>query len=94
MGNLTNSQKSIWVIEQFYKGSCINNICGAAIIEEQVDFEKLEKAIQIVYEKHDNFRLQLKIQNGEVKQVLSEKRKIKIDTINVADKNELKKETE
>ena len=42
MGNLTNSQKSIWVTEQYYKGSSINNICGTAIIDEQVDFEKLK----------------------------------------------------
>ena len=27
MGNLTNAQKSIWVTEQYYKGSSINNIC-------------------------------------------------------------------
>ena len=38
MGNLTNSQKSIWVTEQYYKESSINNICGTAIIDEQVDF--------------------------------------------------------
>ena len=48
MIKLTNSQKSIWVTEQYYKGSSINNICGYAIIEEQIDFDKLEEAIQIV----------------------------------------------
>ena len=41
MGDLTNSQKSIWVTEQYYKGSSINNICGSAIIKEQIDFKKL-----------------------------------------------------
>ena len=33
MGNLTNAQKSIWVTEQYYKGSSINNICGTAVIQ-------------------------------------------------------------
>ena len=94
MENLTNSQKSIWVTEQYYRGSSINNICGFAIIEEQIDFEKLERAIEIVYQKHDNFRLQLKIEDGEVKQVLSEKKEIKIDTINVANPKELEKQAE
>ena len=56
MVNLTNAQKSIWVTEQYYLGSSINNICGTAIIEEKVDFVKLEKAIEIVCQKHDNFR--------------------------------------
>lgn len=94
MGNLTNSQKSIWVTEQYYKGSSINSICGSAIIEEQIDFEKLKKAVEIVCQKHDNFRLQIEVEDGEVKQVLSEKKETKIDTIVVATPEELKKETE
>lgn len=94
MGNLTNSQKSIWVTEQYYRGSSINNICGTAIIDEKVDFEKLEKSIEIVCQKHDNFCLKLTIENGEVKQVLSEQKEIKIDTIDVASPKELEKERE
>ena len=94
MGNLTDSQKSIWVTEQYYKGSSINNICGTAIIDEKVDFEKLRKSVEIVCQKHDNFRLQINIEDGEVKQVLSEQKEIKIDTIDVAIQKELEKERE
>lgn len=94
MGNLTNSQKSIWVTEQYYRGSSINNICGSAIIEEQLDFDKLEKAIQIVCQKHDNFWLQLKIENGEVIQVLSDEKEPKIGIIKVANQSELEEELE
>lgn len=93
MFNLTNSQKSIWVTEQYYKGSSVNNICGSAIIEEQIDFEKLEKAVQIVYKKHDNFRLQLKIEDGEVKQILTNKEETEIEILDIADPKELEKET-
>ena len=89
MGNLTNSQKSIWVTEQYYKGSSVNNICGYAIIEEQIDLDKLKKAIQIVCQKHDNFWLQLKIEDGEVKQFLSERKEVEIVSINVANPDEL-----
>ena len=92
MGNLTNAQKSIWVTEQYYKGSSINNICGTAIIQEKVDFEKLEKSIQIVCQKHDNFWLEIKLNNGNAEQVLSEKKEIQIDTINIAGKNHLELE--
>ena len=70
MGNLTNSQKSIWVTEQYYKGTSINNICGTAVIDEKVDFEKLEKSIEIVCQKHDNFRLKLEIEDGDVKYLI------------------------
>ena len=61
MGNLTNSQKSIWVTEQYYMGSSINNICGTAIIQEKVDFNKLKEAIRTVCKKHDSFWLELKL---------------------------------
>ena len=94
MGNLTNAQKSIWVTEQYYMGSSINNICGTATIQEKVDFEKLEEAIRIVCQKHDNFWLKVKVENGEVKQILSEREQIQVDIINIADKNDLEKERE
>lgn len=94
MKDLTNAQKSIWVIEQYYKGSSINNICGSAIIEEQIDFQKLTKAIEIVCQKHDNFKLQFIMEKGEVKQVLSNEKETKIDTLVVDTLKELEKETE
>ena len=94
MKDLTSSQKSIWVTEQYYKGSSVNNISGFALIEEQIDFEKLEKAIQIVIQKHDNFCLRLKIYDGEIKQVLSERKKVEIDTMVFATKNELREVAE
>ena len=88
---LTNAQKSIWVTEQYYKGSSVNNICGTAIIEEEVNFKKLEQAINIVCQKHDNFKLKLKIKNGDVKQELSENKNCKIDIFHVANLRELEK---
>ena len=94
MMDLTNSQKSIWVTEQYYRGSSVNNICGSAIIEEKIDLKKLEKAVEIVQQKHDNFKLELKIEDGEVKQVLSEKTEKRIDTLNVATLKELEEETQ
>ena len=94
MKDLTNSQKSIWVTEQYYKGSSVNNICGSAIIEEQIDFKKLEEAVKIVCQKHDNFWLRLKFENGEVKQVLSNREETNLDIINVATQNDLEKEIE
>ena len=92
MGNLTNSQKSIWVTEQYYKGSSINNICGTAVINEKIDLKKLEESITIVCQKHDNFWLKINIEDGKVKQVLSERKKIQIDVINVASSKELEEE--
>ena len=91
---LTQAQKSIWLTEKYYQGTNVNTICGTAIIEEKVDFEKLEEAIKILCQKYDNFKLRLKIVNGEVKQELSEEMDFKIDIINVANLQELEKERE
>ena len=33
---LTNPQKSIWVTEEFYKGTSIENIAGTAMISQEV----------------------------------------------------------
>ena len=94
MGKLTNAQKSIWVTEQYYLGSSINNICGTAIIQEKVDFDKLSESIKIVCQKHDNFWLEFKLEHGNIKQVLTEREKIQVDTINVASEKELEEERE
>lgn len=93
MEYLTSSQNSIWAIEQYYKGSSINNICGTAIIDEKVDFQKLKESIEIVCQKHDNFKIELEIQNDKVKQKITNSVP-KIETINIENFNELEKERE
>ena len=83
MENLTNSQKSIWVTEQYYKGSSVNTISGSSIIDEKLDFQKLEKSIRIVCQKHDNFKIKLKIKDGEIFQEFTNDKE-NIEFINLA----------
>lgn len=56
---LTNPQQSIWFTEQFFEGSTINNICGTTIINENVDFEILKKAINTFLKDNDTFRFHI-----------------------------------
>ena len=56
---LTNPQKSIWVMEQFYKGTAVNNICGTVLIHEPVNFNKLYEAICIFVKNNNSFRIKL-----------------------------------
>ena len=42
---LTNPQQSIWMTEQFYDNSNINNIVGYLKINKNVDFQALERAV-------------------------------------------------
>ena len=70
--NLTNPQKSIWVTEEYYKGSSINNICGTALIKENVNLRLLEKAIRNTLQCNDIFKIKFSIDNNEVVQYISD----------------------
>ena len=56
----TYSQKSIWDEENFFKNSPLNNIAGFLVIDEEVDFKKLKKAILKFIKNNDSFRIKLK----------------------------------
>ena len=75
---LTSPQKSIWITEQFYKESNINTLCATFFIKEKVDFQNLEKAINIVVEENDALRLRIILNNGNIEQYISEYIEIKI----------------
>lgn len=91
MYSLTNPQKSIWLTEQFYKGTSIENISGTATILEKVDFKKFEKAINLFIEKNDSFRLKFTIDNGEVKQYVEDFSFISFEKILVSSDKDVKK---
>ena len=85
--NLTNSQKSIWLTEQFYKNTSINNIVGYLKIEKNVNLEALEKAFNLFILKNDSFKLKITMQDGHAKQYFDEFIYEKLEIIDL--KNEL-----
>ena len=70
--SLTNPQKSIWVTEEYYKGSAINNICGTALIKEKVNLRLLEKAIRTTLQNNDIFKIKFSMHDNEVMQYVSD----------------------
>ena len=64
---LTNPQKSIWLSEQYYKGTNINNICGVLSIHENVNFDILEKALNLFLEKNDILLIKFLMENNTLK---------------------------
>ena len=86
---LTNSQKSIWVTEQFYKGTSINVITGFIKINETVNFHLFNDAIEILIKNTDIFGMHLSYENGELTQVLTTPKNKGIRLINVSCKEEL-----
>lgn len=65
---LTNPQKSIWMTEQFYSNSNINNIVGYLKIEKNVDFVALEKAFNYFVMKNDSFKTKIIMEDSSPKQ--------------------------
>ena len=86
--DLTIPQKSIWYTEQFYKDTSIANISGTIFIKEKVDFDLLEKAINIVVKNNDALRLRIKIKDNKPKQYFEQYQEFKINCVKANDKQE------
>ena len=86
---LTNPQKSIWSMEEFFKGSAINNICGSLTIKENVDFKLLEKAVNLYVELNDSFHIRLFIENSIPKQYFCEPEYCNLEIIDINNEDEI-----
>ena len=66
--DLTAPQKSIWLTEQYYKNTNINNVCGTFMSLVPLDFSGFEQAIKLFVKSNESFRIKLTFKNGNVKQ--------------------------
>ena len=57
--DFTFSQKSIWDEECFFKKSPLNNIAAFLVIDGDVNFKKIKKAILNFIKNNDSFRIKL-----------------------------------
>ena len=53
--DLTFPQKSILLVENFYKNTNINNICCHVTIKNRVDFAKFKIAMETVIKSNQSF---------------------------------------
>jgi len=90
MYSLTNPQKSIWLTEQFYKGTSIENITGTVIVSQKVDFKALEKAINLFVKNNDSFRLKFTVKDGIVMQYVDTFTEFNIEIISVETDKDVK----
>lgn len=81
--NLTNPQKSIWLTDQFYKGTSIENITGNVNILEQVDFNALKAAINLFVKKNDSFRLKFTVKDDIAMQYIDDFTEFDIERIEI-----------
>ena len=85
---LSAPQKAIWLTEQYYKNTNVNNVCGTFFSTESLDYDLLKKSINIFLKNNDSFKIKLQIINGEIKQYFSELKYIDFDVINVKNEKE------
>ena len=70
---LTSSQNSIWLTEEYMSNTNMNNVGGYLYINEVVNFVALNKALNLYIEKNDALRLRFCIdKEGQPKQYLTE----------------------
>ena len=88
--NLTIPQKSILLTEQYYSNTNINNICGTAIINAEIDFNILEQALNLLVKNNDSLRLKLVKKENTYKQILSEYKYFNLETIELNSMDDLR----
>ncbi len=89
MYDLTNPQKSIWMTEQFFDNTNINNIVGYLRIEKNVDFKALEKAVNFFIMKNDSFKTKITLENGSCKQYFEDFVYEELEIIDLKDESQL-----
>ena len=80
---LTAPQKSIWLTEQYYKNTNINNVCGTFYSDEILDFEILKKALNTFLQSNDSFRIKLHFTEDKVVQYFSDLENIDFKIIDI-----------
>ncbi len=87
--DLTSSQNSIWLTEEFMSKTSMNIIGGYFLVNDIVDFDALSKALNLYRQNNDVIQLRFCIVNGTPKQYLTEYVPKEIQIVNLSSKEEL-----
>lgn len=83
--DLTNPQKSIWSMEEYYKGTNINNIGGTLTIKQDVDIDVLNKALNIFIKNNKSFGLNFKQDGEKIVQYFTQSEYVEHEVIKLKD---------
>lgn len=78
-------------MKSFIRGLILIIFYGTAIIENKIDFDLLKKAVYIFLDNHDSFRLDLVLDNNEMKQAINHEKVFNVETIDLNSKDDIKK---
>lgn len=79
---LTHPQKRVWYVEKIYPDTSLYNIGGTIKIKGSINFDILEKSINLFIKRNEGLRLRFTEQFGEVRQYTSSYERIKLDFLN------------
>ena len=88
---LTNPQKSIWLTEQYYKGTAINNIVAFLVFKDNPNIEAIKKAFNILLKNNDSYRTRISLINNHPMQYFADYSPINIDVLEIKNDEELSK---
>ena len=83
--DLTGPQRNIYLLENFYSGSSLNNICGTCIIHSVLNFDLLKKAIVMLIQNNDGLRLHFELKHSTAVQFLAPVNYDEIDMVDIED---------
>lgn len=78
---LTYPQRSILLTEQFHQNTCVSNIAGTLSINEKIDVDILEQAINLFIKKNDSLRINLFGSGRAIKQIIKDYSYIKVKKV-------------
>ena len=86
---LTNPQKSIYLTEQYFQNTTINNICGSVLIKENVDLKLLNTAINYFIQNNDSFKLRFKLDDTKLVQYFTKDEFYNFEVINIKKESQI-----
>ncbi len=90
MYDLTNPQKSIWLTNEFYNGTSIENVEGNVRILQKIDFDALKRAINLYVKRNDAFRLKFIHKDDTVMQYVDDFTEFDVEIVPVESEKDLK----
>ena len=82
---LTNPQKNIYLLENYYKGAALNNVCGSCFFHSVLNFELLKQALYLLVQNNDCFKLHFELKHGEVSQYINPTNSFDLEIIEIPD---------
>lgn len=93
MYELTNPQKGIWLTEQYFQNTTINNICGSVTIKQDTDLNLLNTAINIFIQNNDSFKLRFKQDKTNLLQYFSKDENYNFEILTIDKESQIEEQS-